>query len=600
MSTKLRKLVAKKLTPESTTTVVDVADASEVTSKKRAVPKKSEPIVVAVPQVVANEPVAAYVEPVVEENQPVKLSKVRVVAKSPVKKVVAKSPKKSSPKKSTTKKVSTKKTLVKKNSKKDVSKEKNKVISKKAKSKRAHNTKPATMDTTGIGIGPARVKAVLMNNALNPVEFAVRNAILQAENKPRKPKPTPEVPNPELPAQGPQTPIDQLDPAMLAVIRKAELVHENSLRESYERNYISKVMDDPTRVRYHDERKKAQTTAEENKVEFVLQAFNNTFDKNFYAGYAAYKADNDSYVTGKKFTDAKTNSMYEKFNEWTRATALVNKLCTRLSGNTRNIIACFLDRIVEQYARNGIHNCLLEGRHIVQLRHALAQDEGFASRVPLDPFVQTLSNYSAAIDWLDACRKAKEQARQHKADGEDVTSELPPYPNPEYDYDFEGYVGEICRSVKMQMAESKTTDAEKATYLETSVGHEFKQFCSYVVYEAILRIGSSLRLSVERQGVKTISDTMVNYVLQQIHSVCGIDYTITEKAMTERLNRFNVWRSERKNERRRKRDTGDAGDDDEEGEEVEADDAEHDTTVLDADEEAAEDGDEVEIEYETQ
>jgi hypothetical protein len=614
MSSKGRKTAPTKKVEETVVAkeVVSTPVVAVTTAGKKKVTKKAEPVMP-----VVEKPVVVVVAAPTEEPATVakkSVGKGKVVAKSPVsvastasstgstKKTATKSPvaKKTTTKKTTAKKSpakkSAKKSPAKKSAKKSPTKKasakkgkgKTKAVAKKAKSKRVHNTKPATMDTSGIGVGPARVKAVLINAALDEKYYIIRLMIMAAENKPRKPKPTKEDPNPVMPAQGPQTPIDKLPADVLSVIRKAEAAHEASLRESYERSVVS-AMDEKTRLDYNTKRKDAHAVADEAHAEFDLHAFNLSFNKDFYAGYAAYKTENDSYVTGAVFVDKKTGEKYEKYNEWTRAMALVNKLCTRLSGNTRNLIACFVDRIVEQYADNGIHNCLLSERHIVQLHHALTQTDGFSERVPLHPFVSTLSNYSAAVDWIDNCRDVREQVKQLKAEGQEIESaDLPEYPDPKYKYDFEGYVGEICRSVKMRKAEKAETDAEKALYLETSVSREFKQFCSHIVYEAILRIGYSLRLSVKRSGVKTISDAMVQYVLEQIHAICGIDYSVTEKAMTERLTRFGEWRAERKDERKRKRESGDADGD---GEDVEEDDEEPDVpeeVEVEAEEEEAE------------
>ena len=538
----------------------------------------------------------------------------KTVAKSPVKKVAAKSPvkkvAKKSPKASPVKKVAKKSPKasprkVSKKSDKKTTKGKGKVLSKKVKSKRIHNTKPATMDTSGIGIGPARVKAVLMNVSLNPREFAIRRALLEAENKPHKPKPTEENPNPELPPQGPQVPVDELDPEVLQVVHEAEAAHEASLLADYERAQVTVMDEKTTRVEYNKKRRAAQLEAEEKGVAFVLYDFNLSYNKDFYAGYAAYKDENDSYVAGKLFKD-KEGKQYEKYNQWTRAMALVNKLCIRLSGNTRNIIACFLDRIVEQYAHNGIHNCLLVERNIVRLQHTLCQSDGFNERVPLSPFVGTLKNYTVAIDWIESCRTKKEENKSLKADGKDVETVESQYPSSGYEYDFSGYVGEICRSVKMQLASKISNETEKALYLKTSVSSEFKQFCSCIIYETILRIGASLRLAVKRSGVKTISDSMVQYVLEQIHSICGMDYTKTEQIMTERLMRFGEWRGERKEERKRKRkpdannsnattvEDEDDADEDDDVEEEEVDDPDVPDSV-DADDA---DDDDIEVEYE--
>ena len=533
-------------------------------------------------------------------------------------KVVAKSPKKAkkSPartaKKSPTRKAKkspvAKKAAKKVTAKKAATKKRGKKAAKKVtKSKRPHNTKPTALENNGICVGAARVRSVLVNKSLNPREFIVRNAIAEAENKPIMPKPTEEDPEPTMPPQGPQVAIEDMHPSYLAVIREAEAVHECTVREGYERAVLS-GMTPKKRTNYLEKRKAAHAAINEaneeaeddEQVEFVLQTFNEEYDPKFYKtsvtivekkeektynGYTAYAAGTDGYVIG------------DKYNQWTRASALVNKLSTRLSGNTRYIVATFLDRIVEQYAYNGIKNCLSEDRHIVQLRHALTTSEGFEQRVPLDAFVKTFKNYAIALNWIEECRKIREEVKKLRAEKQEAEFEIPDYPDMNYDAAFDGYVGEICRSVKMRLSAVQKTAEEKSKYMDTSVSCEFKRFCSYVIYEAILRIGAILRTTVTRDKVKTVSDPMVEFTLETIHNVVGLDFGAASEVMSARLAKFAEWRAARKEERRLKKlcendeseeiiveDDAEAEDDEddaeaEDDEEVEADDEESDIEV---------------------
>jgi hypothetical protein len=118
------------------------------------------------------------------------------------------------------------------------------------------------------------------------------------------------------------------------------------------------------------------------------------------------------------------------------------------------------------------------------------------------------------------------------------------------------------------------------------------------VYEAILRIGACLRETVERSGVKTISDNIVWHVIKQIHNVCGLDFNHMEKSMLERLNKFSAWRVNRKEERKKRRESGVSSkssdetnedeDEDEEAEVEEVEEVEEAEEVEDANEEDVE------------
>jgi hypothetical protein len=518
-------------------------------------------------------------------KSPSKSKTSKVVAKTSTKtKKVSKSPTK------TTKKGGVLKKATKKGGKKT------KVV----KPRRPHNLKPAPLDYAGVGIGPARVKKVLTCTALNPREALVRRALLKAENRPVRPKPTEKNPNPEMPAQGPQTPIDKLAPEILAVVREAEKSHQDSLTEDYEKSIVATYSQEKKDA-YQELRKAAAS-----KDGFNLHAFNVSYDKKFYDGFAAYCVENDSYMLGRKFIDNKTKESYEKYNQWTRATALVNKLCTRLSSETRNILAAYLDNLVIQYASNGIYNCIQEGRSIVQLRHALTPNEGFDERVPLDAFARTLSNYQLALNWLDNCREIREDARRMKEKGDEVQVDMPEYPNPDYDEDFDGYAVDICRSVRISMAESQTVAAVKKQYLDASISSDFKRFCSFLIYEAILRVGAVLKSEVALGNVKTVSEKLMYHALRQIHNSCGIDFESVQKDLEERLKKFDKWREERREARKNRKnkaaedadadeDAEDAEESEEESEDVEP----ADTEVAEEEEEeedAEEEDEEVEVE----
>ena len=400
------------------------------------------------------------------------------------------------------------------------------------------NNKPSSFDVSGIGIGPPRVRAVLMKVALNPEEAKVREALSKAANRPAKVKPTKENPNPKQPKQGPQIKVRNLPKEVLVVVDKAEESHTDTLRSHYERDVLA-GFSDKERAKYQAGKKAA---LKEGKT---LKEYNLSFNKAFYSKFKNFLKDNDNYVLGGKY------------DEWSRASALVNKLCTRLSGNTRSIVAAYLDCIVEQYTKNGIYNCLKEKRKIVQLRHALTQTEGFEKRVPLDQFVKTFKTYDNALCWVEEFSAAREHLKKLKAEDKPVDNfELPAYPETDDQYDFSGYVGEICRSIKNNLTKEDLPEPDiDATNI--SVSKEFRRFGSYLVYEAILRIGKCLAASVKRSNVKTVSDTSVWHTLDQIHNVCGSDFEPIRTTMVARLDKYEKWLAQRKKLRQdaRKEDT---------------------------------------------
>lgn len=442
------------------------------------------------------------------------------------------------------------------------------------KQKRVHNTKATSLETQGIGVGTARVRNAVRYCSLNPREYAVRNALRKAENKPVMPKSTDEKSEPVMPPQGPQTPISQLPEEVQAVVREAVAAYEDSLRDAYERTVVEKYAENGTKAEYEQARKEAKAKFDQEhkndekqwvhypckEDQFDLHAFNLSYDPKFYDGFAEYKKTHDHYQIGhlpnesskddnkSKFKGLTKNKsvankvVKEPYNEWTRAMALLNKIMTRLSGRIHYIIACFLDRVVEQYAENGILNCFQDNRRTVNLNHALTVGPNFENTCYLHKFVETLDHYRQATTWLKNCTDAKSQHKDDKKAGttENVKAVLPDYPKIyEDNYSFTGYVVDICREVRKRLAAAETDPKKKELLISTNVSNDFKQFCSYILYEIIMRIGDNLKILVEASGVKTVSDAMVYQTLQQIHTTCGMDYQKTRLVMQEHLIKFS-------------------------------------------------------------
>ncbi len=553
-----------------------------VTARKATSPRKSTKASPRSPRVASKSPKA-----------PPKTASTR---KTPAKKTTSKSPVQSP---TSSKKTTTKPAAKKVGGARVATKGKAKVAAKATK-RRPVNVKPAPIDFSGIGIGPAKVKKVLMHHAFNEKEHEVRQNILKAENRPVKPKPTAEVPDPAMPEQGPQVSIDKLPKATLDVIRAAERAHQQALNSEYEHHVVSQ-MSDADKKAYQEARKKASESAD-----FDLRSFNVARNKKFYAGFDAWCKENDSYALGRVVKDKKGVER-ERFNQWSRAMALVNKSCLRLSNGVRDILACYLDNLVIQYARNGIVNCVAEDHSNLQLRHALTPSDGFDERVPMDAFARTLDGYQLALNWIESCRQTREEIRDTRRrikageiEGDSVSADLPDYPDPAYDENFEGYVVDTCRSVRMQMAESQKTAAEKEKYHNIKVSENFKRFCSIIIYESVLRIGAHLKEVVKLKDVKTVNAEIMHHTLKQVSNLCGIPFDPIKRDMTTRLDKFRAWCLERRDARRAKRkEAADADAVDEDDEEEEEDDVEDEpVNAADDDDVVAGDGDEEEVDEE--
>lgn len=499
---------------------------------------------------------------------------------------------------------------------------------------RSFNTKPSALDDSGIGIGAARVKKVLIEEALNKSEHAVRELIEQYENKPVPPKLTPrevklraenKFTKDELrardearcPQQGNQIPLGSLPPYAQTVLREAQKSYERSLREEYERQRVHGVkLEDGTVkggmsadevARYNDAKRDAQKVLRQQNAEldaqwkkksqdgtqldkrpehaeFDVYAFNKSFDPKFYNRYDKWVAEHDKH-----------SLHLPKNTEYSRALSLINKTLIRLSGQTRRIVASFLDHMIEQYAENAITNCLAENKRTLLLHHAIVQSEKFKERVPLGSWVSTFEYYEKSYMWVKECRRLREEKKQLKHEsGDDVELVLPQYSRSTIGYNFDNYVNDICRSVRMRLAVQQSNAKDREMYYRIGVSKDFKIFGSNIINEAIIRIGQCLRLTVEHDDVKTISDKMVMYVLSLVTTCCGVDFSSIRESMEARLAQFERWTQERKKRRSAKKSASksDADDDDEQDEDDEDQDEEQDEQDEQEDQEEQDEDDE--------
>jgi len=403
----------------------------------------------------------------------------------------------------------------------------------KAPKEKPEHPKIPAIDAHGISIGPARVKSVLNNISLNPREFRIRKQIMEAAAK---------FKDPNVPASD-KVPFNKLDGEIRAVIDEAELAHKSFLRENYETQYV-KDMKEEDKARYKKQKRDAIKEAKSNKKELDLEKFNLQFSQTFYADFDKYVQEHDIFNKDSKSAGAKS-SKEKKYTEWSRAAVLVNKLSIRLSGNSRNIFACFLDRIVEQFARNGIVNCAAAKLNIVQLEHAITQGPDYKKMVYLHNFISSLSSYQEAVQWVLQCRQVEQERKVNKE------LKYPDYPESKDKHKFEGYAIDICRSVKLHLL----NEPDGGKYEGTSFSSDLKSFLSRVVYETIVRVGNCLKLSVEHQKVKTINDEIVLHAIKFIHVLHGADYNLTKNVLEERLKKYAAWRAVKREERKKNKET---------------------------------------------
>ena len=371
----------------------------------------------------------------------------------------------------------------------------------------------STLKDKGICTGTSRVRLVLTNDALNPIEYHAIKALEDAKNA------------------DPQVPISELSSDVQSVIKRAEKQYVNDIRNRFNKMRVSSLEDIND---YNAKRKEAKKTDKK----FNIHLFNKSYGHNgnkFYALWKKYLNSQDKLRVG---LTKKTKNGEFTIDEWTRAIYLIKKTRVRLSDDTRNIIASFMDTIIEQYAINGIINCAREKRNIILLRHALEESEGFNERAPIHRYVKSMHNYDNAVQWIKSCTEHNNNKSTGKTSPKYArVGEFLDEPK-----DFVKYIIGICHYAQMSLA-AKEKDKEVAKYyLNMSINLEFKRFCSYIIYETILRLGGALKCIVNENNVKTISNNMVYHAINLIHVLNGV-HSDTVNLIKQRVNKFKKFKA---------------------------------------------------------
>ena len=87
-------------------------------------------------------------------------------------------------------------------------------------------------------------------------------------------------------------------------------------------------------------------------------------------------------------------------------------------------------------------------------------------------------------------------------------------------------------------------------YNYTSVSKIFKNFCSTLICEFLMRIGNMLAKEIETRGIKTVNDTIIGTVISHYHTVCGVDETATIDFIRTVTTKYYKYVAERQKKRK--------------------------------------------------
>jgi len=369
---------------------------------------------------------------------------------------------------------------------------------KEPKKVRTVNTKQLNSEKTGLNISPAKIKNLISNNIINKDIYSAISELnmLESSNKT----------------------VDDISDSTKQVLN--DIINEDKCHKKHQ--YVRKKyesLSEDEKLSYNKIKNSESGTY--NKCVFVSQPtddFNLKFDTNFYKGF--------SYDMSS-------------FQNISDVIKLMTKKKYRFSNNSRLYISAFVELLIQQLAHNSIYTCVENKKKIVQVEYNKEPNSN------LDSGDYSLYNI---VSNLEVYKLYKDLTVNHD---EFVINNL----TKEKQYQFKYYVSEICREVKQTLT-LKYNDSSNV-YNSTSISKQFKNYCSLIVCEVLNIIGKMIKVEVESRSVKTINDTVVKTVLEQLHAANGIDFTKTSEFISNTYKKFNMYKHTKKVEKSNKLDTVD-------------------------------------------
>ena len=359
------------------------------------------------------------------------------------------------------------------------------------KVKRKVNTNPVGSDKTGLNISVSRIKALLTSYNSSPVETAAFSELKKTLK------------------ETPDAPLTSLSQATQDFITKTRNMLPSSARKQYEKTYVSALTDKST---YHVElalAKVAHETAMSSKPEYSREPFdkyefNLKYDPKFYSS----------------FTEPATKESPLK-----AALTILSKNRIRFSFNSKIMLTSFIEYVIRQLVYTGTLNCVKNKKKIIRVQHAMDSNSFVEDNFSLHSFVMNSKAYKTYL------AQSASQTPEGEADKKDDS------PN------FRFYISEICRDVRMKLASGDLNSYGETPelYTTTNVSKEFKDFCNGLVLNIINTLGLMVLTEINTRHVKTLNDVIMKSVIENLHSVYGVDFTPTVKYMANTTLQYNAF-----------------------------------------------------------
>ena len=352
-------------------------------------------------------------------------------------------------------------------------------------------------------------------------------------------------------------PVSKMSKKTQDFISVANKEYESSYKMEFAKTKIAALPDD-VRTASNNAKSVARDEHDKNIAEvylvdtsvFNVEQFNSQYMPDFYKDFVLPKSDS---------------------NEWKNSIDKINKLKNRFSTNSRVFISAFVENIIKQLVSTSLVSCVSDNKKIIQLSHILdASKEGFADRFPLYALIENLTTFKQAQAYVKNPQSAKvsevadvaEVAEPQDDSDPDASKRLKNDKSNdifslvgvslEVQYQFRYYVAEICKEIRMDLANTEVDSEGKLmdVYKNTSVSKLFKNFCSTLICEFLMRIGKMLLIEVNARGIKTVNDSIINTVIAHYHTVCNVDKTNTITFIQEVTSKYYSYVSDRQQKRK--------------------------------------------------
>ena len=410
--------------------------------------------------------------------------------------------------------------------------------------------KPIITKITGINISPAKVKTIISNYVLN-------KDVYDAVQELKKSSPYSEttlVNEKPVIVEHASVPVSKMSKKTQDFISVANKEYESSYKMEFAKTKIASLPDD-VRTAYNNAKSVARDEHDKNIAEvylvdtsvFNVEQFNSQYIPDFYKDFELPKSDS---------------------NEWKNSIDKINKLKNRFSTNSRVFISAFVENIIKQLVSTSLVSCVSDNKKIIQLSHILdTSKEGFADRFPLYALIENLTTFKQAQSYVKNPQSANvsevdevaepqddsdpEASKRTKNDKSNDIFSLDGV-SLEVQYQFRYYVAEICKEIRMDLANTEVDSEGKLmdVYKNTSVSKIFKNFCSTLICEFLMRIGKMLLIEVNARGIKTVNDSIINTVIAHYHTVCNVDKTNTITFIQEVTSKYYSYVSDRQQKRK--------------------------------------------------